>query len=181
MLKVVYTCFITLGLTSCSKPLTDPVIFSSNNKDNSLINKIETQLHDLEKKTGKRFKGNSIKIHEPVEATYSDWRGMPVAKIRGNLQGGLTSWKLIDQQAAIYLAQTKGHIPNWLIRHECLHVILLSNDITGHPKKYAKFFELPHHWIEDTEWSKDKKFSFRPREEVLASCPICRNSIKTKK
>ena len=53
MLKVVYTCFITLGLTSCSKPLTNPVVFSSNNKDNSLINKIETQLHDLEKKTGK--------------------------------------------------------------------------------------------------------------------------------
>ena len=69
-----------MGLASCSKPLTDPVVFSASEKDNTLIEKITNEIKDLEKKTGKRFQGNSIKVHKPIKASYSDWRGMPVAK-----------------------------------------------------------------------------------------------------
>ena len=179
MLRFIYIFLITVGLASCSKPLTDPVVFSASEKDNTLIEKITNEIKDLEKKTGKRFQGNSIKVHKPIKASYSDWRGMPVAKIRGNFQGGLTSWKMIDQQAAIYLAHADGYIPEWLIRHECLHVILLSNNITGHPNKYTKHFELPHQWSEGTEWTPNNKFTLSQREELIASCPICRkNDIK---
>ena len=69
MLRFIYIFLITVGLVSCSKPLTNPVVFSASEKDNTLIEKIKNEIKDLEKKTGKRFEGNSIKVHKPIKAS----------------------------------------------------------------------------------------------------------------
>ena len=168
--------FLFIYLASCSKPLSDPAFYSSNN-DQKLISRVKSEIQDLEKQTGKRFTGNSIKIHKPIKAKYSDWRGMPVGRIRGNFQGGLTSWKLLDQRASIYLAHNNKKIPDWLIRHECLHAILLSNNIIGHPKKYVKHFSKAYYWTEETEWVPNKIVTSGDREVLNASCSICKNVV----
>ena len=104
-------------------------------------------LRDLEIATKMRYRGKSIHLVTPTPAFSRDWREMPVAKIRGKSQGGLTSWRVIDRQSTVYFAQWKGHIPDWLIRHEALHVILLSHGITGHPEEFAQYFARPYWWL----------------------------------
>ena len=146
--------FLFIYLASCSKPLSDPAFYSSNN-DQKLISRVKSEIQDLEKQTGKRFTGNSIKIHKPIKAKYSDWRGMPVGKIRGNFQGGLTSWKLLDQRASIYLA----------------------HNIIGYPKKYVKHFSKAYYWTEETEWVPNKIVTSGDREVLNASCSICKNVV----
>jgi len=107
---------------------------------------------------------------------------MPVAKIRGREQGGLTSWKVLGSSTTVYFAHWKGVVPDWLIRHEALHTILLSNGITGHPVDYASLFGRPYWWLPEEfflERHHEKtKFAVAPvvaeEGEVLsASCPYC--------
>ena len=170
------TLLIVFALIGCHYPYSEPAFIAPKGKEKPnqwLVSQIKGQIRDLETKTGKRFKGDSIKVHDPISAQYEDWRGMPVAKIRNKFQGGLTSWKASENEAAVYFAHADGSIPEWLIRHESLHVILLSNGILGHPKKYTKYFKKPYWWTQETaEPPKnlaEKKFNL----PTYASCPIC--------
>ena len=112
----------------------------------------------------------------PVKGIYRDWRKMPVGKIRGRRQGGLTSWKVLSGHTTVYFAQWNGVVPDWLVRHEALHTILLSNGITGHPEEYAIHFGKAYWWLPEDFFIK------RNRERTLLTaaaakpyeeCPCC--------
>lgn len=167
---------IAFALIGCHYPYSEPAFIApkGNKKPNQWLTlQIKAQIRDLETKTGKRFKGNSIRVHDPITAKYEDWRGMPVAKIRNKFQGGLTSWKESDNEAAVYFAHADGKIPEWLIRHESLHVILLSNGILGHPKKYTKYFKKPYWWTQETAEPPVNLIGQKWDVTTYASCPIC--------
>jgi hypothetical protein len=169
----------------------NPVITSE--PDSAILKKRFTdQIRDLELATGKRYKGKSIHINSPVPAIYRDWRMMPVAKIRGRRQGGLTSWRANQGHTSVYLAAWRGDTPSWLIRHEALHTVLLSHNITGHPSRYANLFGKSYWWMPESYYrekaNRDAKDDGRPLlrsvfkrsrpddpgEEVLAACcPVC--------
>ncbi|MEM9481666.1 MAG: hypothetical protein AAGA58_18605 [Verrucomicrobiota bacterium] len=102
------------------------------------------ELHNL---TGLDYRGRSIHIVKPIAGFTKDWRDMPVATIRGRKQGGLTSWKVLEGHSTVYLSHWNGHTPDWLVRHEALHVILLSHGITGHPQEYSQYFARPYWWL----------------------------------
>ena len=173
--------FIAFALTGCHHPFSEPAFIApkGTEKPNQwLVSQIKGQIRDLETKTGKRFKGDVIKVHDPISAKYEDWRGMPVAKIRNKFQGGLTSWKGSDNEAAVYFAQADGSIPEWLIRHESLHIILLSNGILGHPKKYTKHFKKPYWWTQETAEPPKNLTNRKLDESTHASCPICTMSLE---
>ena len=164
-----------------------------------LRNRFITQMHDLELATGKRYKGRAVHINAPVPAIYRDWRKMPVAKIRGRRQGGLTSWRAATGQTTVSLAAWRGYTPEWLIRHEALHTVLLSHGITGHPSRYASLFGKSYWWMPEayyrnkakSERESEQKKSDRPllravfnrkgehhSDEVLAACPLCGISVE---
>lgn len=173
--------FFAFILTGCHRPYSEPAFIAPKEKEKPnqwLVSQIKGQIRDLEKKTGKRFKGDAIKVHDPVSAKYEDWRGMPVAKIRNKFQGGLTSWKGSDNVAAVYFAHADGSIPEWLIRHESLHVILLSNGILGHPKKYTKHFKKSYWWTQETAEPPNSLTNIKPNGLTYASCPICTMSLE---
>ncbi|MFP6872393.1 MAG: hypothetical protein VCA55_02695 [Verrucomicrobiales bacterium] len=164
---------ITLFLGACSQPYSSPAFVAPEGQD-KLVARIRGELRDLETATGKHFRGRTIEVRAPTSAAYADWRGMPVAKIRGTYQGGLTAWKILERNAIVYLAHAKGTIPDWLIRHEALHIILLSNGIPGHPRKYSKYFTHSYWWMPEEEYQR-KVFSqaiFHPAAK--AACPVCR-------
>ncbi len=165
---------IAIFLAACSQPYSDPAFVAPEGQD-KLVARIRGELRDLETVTGKHFRGRTIEVRAPTSAAYADWRGMPVAKIRGTYQGGQTPWKILERNATIYLAHAKGTIPDWLIRHEALHIILLSNGIPGHPHKYSKYFTHPYWWMPEEDYQR-KVFSraiFNPALE--AACPVCRS------
>jgi len=173
--------FMVFSLIGCHHPYSEPAFIApkGNEKPNQWLTlQIKAQIRDLETKTGKRFKGNSIRVHDPISAKYEDWRGMPVAKIRNKFQGGLTSWKASDNEAAVYFAHADGKIPEWLIRHEALHVILLSNDILGHPKKYTRYFNKPYWWMQETAEPPKNLIGEKLNVPTYASCPICTMNLK---
>ncbi len=108
---------IAFGLFACSCVLvnSNPVITAE--PDSAILKKrFLRQLEDLELATGKRYRGKTIHINSPVPAIYRDWRMMPVAKIRGRRQGGLTSWRANPGHTSVYLASWRGETPSWLIR-----------------------------------------------------------------
>lgn len=145
------------------------------------MKRVRAQIRDLEEQTGKRFRGETVEIRKPVAAKYTDWRGMPVAKIRGRYQGGLTSWKVLESHATVHLAQAKGKIPEWLVRHESLHVILLSNGIPGHPRSYAKYFDKPYWWMPEGSLRRGAIIGEKNIDtafNTFASCPICGVDLK---
>ena len=150
------------------------------------------QLRDLELATGKHYKGKTIHINAPVNAIYRDWRLMPVAKIRGRRQGDLTSWRSSVGHTTVSLASWRGRTPDWLIRHEALHTVLLSNGITGHPSRYASLFAKSYWWMPEAYYrekarNEQKKTgkgrpllrtvfnrSAKREDETLAGCcPMC--------
>ncbi|MGI9244078.1 MAG: hypothetical protein ACR2RV_24995 [Verrucomicrobiales bacterium] len=161
---------IAFGLfaSSCVLLNSRPVITSET--DSVVLKKrFIAQLEDLELATGKRYKGKTIHINSPVPAIYRDWRMMPVARIRGRRQGGLTSWRSNPGHTSVYLASWRGDTPAWLIRHEALHTVLLSHSITGHPSRYAKLFGKSYWWMPES-YFKEKGSS--PTE--AASRPLLR-------
>jgi len=165
---------IAIFLAACSQPHSNPA-FVAPEGQGELVARIRGELRDLEAATGKHFRGRTIEVRAPTSAAYADWRGMPVAKIRGTYQGGLTAWKILERNATVYFAHNEGTIPDWLIRHEALHIILLSNGIPGHPRKYSKYFTHPYWWMPEDEYQR-KVFSlgiFHPALE--AACPVCRS------
>ncbi len=155
----------------CASRTAAPLITAA--PGNSYIKeRFTSHLKDLEGATHKKFKGNTIHIAPPVAATYEDWRKMPVGQIRGRNQGGLTAWKILSGQATVYFAQWKGKVPDWLIRHEALHAILLSNGVPGHPEEYAQLFGKSYWWLPEDYFIKHR------REIVEAAgsascCPYC--------
>jgi hypothetical protein len=163
---------LALLLSACTTPHSDPT-FVAPDGQSRLVRRIRGEIHDLERSTGRRFRGDTIEIFQPEKARYSDWRGMPVAKIRGRYQGGLTSWKILDRYATVYLAHANGAIPDWLIRHEALHVILLSNGIPGHPRKYSKYFERAYWWMPEGDLRRGAFSGEKTIDTSVASCPIC--------
>ncbi len=163
---------------ACTTPHSNPRFVAAAEQD-QLAGRVKAQLRDLEGATGKRFRGQSVEIAPPTRAKYADWRGMPVAKIRGRYQGGLTSWKVMEGHATVYFAHNKGTIPEWLVRHETLHVILLSNGIPGHPRGYAQYFDKPYWWMPEGTL---RRGAFHGDKEIdtaaaamdeAACCPIC--------
>jgi hypothetical protein len=177
--------FATLLLAACTNPYSTPEFIAPKGQE-ALVGRVQTQLRDLEESTGKRFRGETVEIKQPTRAKYADWRGMPVAKIRGRYQGGLTSWKVMEGHATVYLAHAKGKIPEWLVRHESLHVILLSNGIAGHPRSYSRYFDKPYWWMPEGSLRRgaflgDKEYETAAAScapafgngEVLSHCPIC--------
>ncbi|MEM0897421.1 MAG: hypothetical protein AAGJ79_11110 [Verrucomicrobiota bacterium] len=116
--------------------------------------RLVVHLRELHNLTGLEYKGRTIHIAAPVAGFTKDWRDMPIAKIRGHSQGGLTAWKVLEGHTTVYLAHWKGHIPDWLVRHEALHVILLSHGITGHPQEYSQYFEKPYWWLPEDHFMK---------------------------
>jgi len=168
--------FATLLLAACSRPYSNPE-FIAPNSQGALAGRIQGQMRELEQVTGKRFRGTTVEIKSPVSARYADWRGMPVAKIRGRYQGGLTSWKVLEGHATVYLAHAKGKIPDWLVRHESLHVILLSNGIPGHPRSYSRYFDQAYWWMPEGSLRRGALNGERSIDTstaaCAASCPIC--------
>jgi len=185
---------IAFGLFACSCVLvnSNPVVTAE--PDSAILKKrFLRQLEDLELATGKRYRGKTIHINSPVPAIYRDWRMMPVAKIRGRRQGGLTSWRAAPGHTSVYLASWRGETPSWLIRHEALHTVLLSNRITGHPSRYASLFGKSYWWMPESYFREKSKGaageSSRPlallrsafrapagnadAEIVAACCPMC--------
>lgn len=186
-----------LLLSSCL--LTSNPVITADPSAAVLKRRFTDQMQDLELATGKRYRGRTIHINAPVPAIYRDWRQMPVAKIRGRRQGGLTSWRASNGHTTVSLAAWRGNTPEWLIRHEALHTILLSHGITGHPSRYASLFGKSYWWMPesyyrqkaDTEESQDRKKQgtrpllrnvFVPKsrgntaaegELLEACCPIC--------
>ena len=73
---------LALLLSACTTPHSDPT-FVAPEGQSRLVRRIRGEIHDLERRTGRRFRGETIEVHQPATAHYSDWRGMPVAKIRG--------------------------------------------------------------------------------------------------
>ena len=152
-----------LLLSSCL--LTSNPVITADPSAAVLKRRFTDQMQDLELATGKRYRGRTIHINAPVPAIYRDWRQMPVAKIRGRRQGGLTSWRASNGHTTVSLAAWRGNTPEWLIRHEALHTILLSHGITGHPSRYASLFGKSYWWMPeshyrqkaDTEESQDRK------------------------
>jgi len=146
--RVFFVLALALFGSSCVFHST-PVITSDSGAV-QLKTRFTNQLRDLEYATGKRYKGKSIHIKDPVPAIYRDWRKMPVAKIRGRRQGGLTSWRAVPGHTTVYLASWRGNTPEWLIRHEALHTVLLSHNITGHPSRYANLFAKSYWWMPES-------------------------------
>lgn len=175
-----------LFVAACTSPHSNPEFIAPKGQE-QLAGRVKSQLKELEQATGKRYRGQTVEIKQPVRAKYADWRGMPVAKIRGRYQGGLTSWKVMEGHATVYLAHAKGEIPEWLVRHESLHVILLSNGIPGHPRSYARHFDKPYWWMPEGSLRRgalhgDKEYDkaaascapmFAAPGELLSHCPIC--------
>ena len=167
-----YGLSIATLLGSCSPHYSDPSFIAPEGQE-KLVARIRGELRDLERVSGKHFRGKTIELRAPASAEYADWRGMPVAKIRGTYQGGLTAWKILERNAIVYLAHSQGNIPDWLIRHEALHVILLSNSIPGHPRKYSRLFDHPYWWMPEEEY---KRRAFKGplyKRLTKAACPIC--------
>ena len=173
MLKAALIALSTLTLLSaCKQTFSNPTFIAPEGQE-ELVARIRGQIRELEQISGKHFRGKTIELRAPASAEYEDWRGMPVAKIRGTYQGGLTAWKILERNAIVYLAHVEGKIPDWLIRHEALHVILLSNGIPGHPRKYSRLFEHAYWWMPEEDYRR-KAFT-RPffRSFTKAACPIC--------
>lgn len=163
---------LALFAAACSSHFSNPT-FLAPEGEGELVGRVRKQVRDLERDTGKRYRGTVIELTEPVPAKYADWRGMPVAKIRGRYQGGLTSWKVLDGHATVYFAHAEGEIPDWLIRHEALHVILLSNGIPGHPRAYSKYFEKPYWWMPEGSLRRGAFAGEKSIDTTEASCPVC--------
>ena len=164
------SCATLLG--ACSQTHSNPAFIAPEGQD-KLVARIRGQIRELEQASGKYFRGKTIELRTPASAEYADWRGMPVAKIRGTYQGGLTAWKILERNAIVYLAHSEGNIPDWLIRHEALHVILLSNGIPGHPRKYSKLFDYPYWWMPEEEYRR-KAFTLPLYKRFTrAACPVC--------
>ena len=184
---------LALALVGASCTLhSNPVITAA--PDSAALKKRFTdQMRDLEFATGKRYRGKSIHINSPVPAIYRDWRQMPVAKIRGRRQGGLTSWRANPGHTTVYLASWRGQIPQWLIRHEALHAVLLSHNITGHPSRYASLFSKSYWWMPESYYRekggsqsrRQVRSVFRrsnragEQETLAACCPMCGVDIET--
>jgi hypothetical protein len=184
---------IAFGLVLTSCVFTSNPVITSESDSVALKKRFTDQMRDLELTTGKRYKGKSIHINSPVPAIYRDWRLMPVAKIRGRRQGGLTSWRSSAGHTSVSLASWRGTTPEWLIRHEALHAVLLSHGITGHPSRYASLFTKSYWWMPEAYYrekaknQKTKKATSRPMvrtvfrrpkggqeaEITAACCPIC--------
>ncbi len=157
---------------ACTTPHSDATILAPEGQSR-LVRRIRGEIHDLERRTGRRYRGRTIELRPPVRARYTDWRGMPVAKIRGRQQGGLTSWKVIDRHATVTFAHRKGAIPDWLVRHEALHVILLSNGIPGHPRSYAKYFGKDYWWMPESNLRRGAFSNRESTDTIYAACPLC--------
>ena len=169
MKRTLPLCTLAMVLVgACSSTVSNPK-FVAPEGQHYLKERVRAQLRDLEELTGKRFRGQVIELAEPVASKYSDWRGMPVAEIRGREQGGLTSWKVLEKEAKIYFAHRNGKIPEWLIRHETLHTILLSNGIPGHPSRYIRHFARAYWWLPETKMRRSAHLALRE----ASCCPIC--------
>ena len=179
---------LALGVVGSSCIYSNPVITAA--PDSALLKqRFAAQLRDLEAATGKRYRGKTVHINSPVPAIYRDWRKMPVAKIRGRRQGGLTSWRSAPGHTSVYFASWRGHTPEWLVRHEALHTVLLSHSITGHPSRYASLFGKSYWWMPESYYRQKARAKGKTRplvrsifkkpkpdspDEVLAACcPIC--------
>lgn len=166
------------ALTGCTTVASSPPSISADAGNAHIRTRFEYHIKDLERSISKKYKGKSVHIAAPQAATYEDWRKMPVARIRGREQGGLTSWKVLGNTTTVYFAHWKGVVPDWLIRHEALHTILLSNGITGHPVEYASLFGRPYWWLPEEfflERSKSLAAHKNGKSKVLTSacCPYC--------
>lgn len=184
---------IALGLVASSCVIHSNPVITSDPSSALLKKRFTDQMRDLELATGKRYRGKSIHINPPVPAIYRDWRKMPVAKIRGRRQGGLTSWRAASGHTTVYLAEWRGETPGWLIRHEALHAVLLSHSITGHPSRYASLFSKSYWWMPESYYREKAHnqggggdnsrpllrsvFNRSKRtgqdEELAACCPLC--------
>lgn len=162
---------VAVSALGCAARTGQPVITAE--PGNTYIReRFTSHLKDLEQASRKKFRGNAIHIAAPVRASYEDWRKMPVGRIRGRQQGGLTSWKLLSGQATVYFAQWKGKVPDWLIRHEALHAILLSNGVLGHPEEYAYLFAKTYWWLPEDYFIGQSREIIEAADE--ASCgPHC--------
>jgi hypothetical protein len=171
LLSILLGLFVSLGSISCASRPGQPTITAA--PGNAYIKeRFDHHLKELEELTKKRYRGNSIHIAPPVNATYEDWRKMPVGQIRGRNQGGLTAWKLLSGHSTVYFAQWKGKVPDWLIRHEALHTILLSNGILGHPEDYAPFFGKSYWWLPEDYFIK-KRNEIVEAAHAASCCPYC--------
>jgi hypothetical protein len=165
-------------LNGCTTTASSPALITADAGNAHIRTRFEFHLKDLEKSIHMSYKGKTVHIAAPIAASYQDWRKMPVASIRGREQGGLTSWKVLGGSTSVYLAHWKGVVPDWLIRHEALHVILLSHGITGHPVEYASMFGHAYWWLPEEfflERNKAKVASIPDEnEELTAACPLCK-------
>jgi len=153
---------LALGSVGCASRPGAPVITAASGNTH-VKERFGDHLKELEELTKKKFRGSTIHIAAPIPAIYEDWRKMPVAPIRGRNQGGLTAWKMLSGEATVYLAQWKGKVPDWLIRHEALHAILLSNGILGHPEEYVPLFGKAYWWLPENYFIKKNR-------EVVEAC-----------
>jgi len=161
-----------LGMASCANNPGLPTITAD--PGNAYVkDRFTHHLKELESMTKKNFRGESIHIAAPVTATYEDWRKMPVGQIRGRKQGGLTAWKLLSRHATVYFAQWQGKVPDWLIRHEALHTILLSNGILGHPEEYTPLFGKSYWWLPEDYFIKHRGELVEAAVGTAACCSYC--------
>ncbi len=165
---------VSLGSVGCASRPSQLVVTAA--PGNTYIKeRFSHHLTDLQALTKKNYRGSSIHIAPPVNAAYEDWRKMPVGQIRGRNQGGLTAWKLLSGHATVYFAQWKGKVPDWLIRHEALHTILLSNGILGHPEEYAPLFGKSYWWLPEDYFIK-KHHEVLEAANAASCCPYCQHS-----
>ncbi|MFT4546920.1 MAG: hypothetical protein ACI9UA_000171 [Pseudoalteromonas tetraodonis] len=172
---------IASGFVLSSCVLTSNPVVTSAPEATVLKKRFTEQMRELELATGKRYRGKTIHINAPVPAIYRDWRKMPVAKIRGRRQGGLTSWRSSIGHTSVSLAEWRGQTPDWLVRHEALHAVLLSHGITGHPSRYAGLFGKSYWWMPEAYY-RDKARAEKLREKNKGkSRPLLRTVFKRSK
>lgn len=106
----------------------------------SLSARVSEQIRDLEKATG-------LELALPyritvVEAVHIDSEGVPLGVSPNNR--GAAGWTEFENPIILTFPVAEAiPIPTRVIRHECLHAILLSNGIVGHPEQYK---HLAWHW-----------------------------------
>jgi hypothetical protein len=144
ILRAGITAFASLLLLSSCGTLRDrsDLPYVIDDQAGGYRSKIPGLLAEAEKLAGKKWKGKKIVIFKPENLDVRSVSDL-VARLKMNREEeGTIAWTAYDDKSGTAFVQPMiAKPPRWAMVHEFGHVVLLSNDIDGHPNKYASKFK----------------------------------------